>query len=149
MAVDLIIAAVERSAAPAAVANALQQLRERDHALGDRLLVEDELRDALLSVLAASRSLTRLLIADPVDVDVLFAGGDEAAARAAMDVARTCFRVDADLRPEGRNGPLTRTLDSYRAYWGRWADAWEFQALLKARAVAGDADLGRAFASAA
>src|SRR5207245_8118191 len=83
------------------------------------------------------------------DVDVLFAGDDEAAARAAMDVARTCFRVDADLRPEGRNGPLTRTLDSYRAYWGRWADAWEFQALLKARAVAGEADLGQAFAGAA
>ena len=48
-----------------------------------------------------------------------------------MDVARTCFRVDADLRPEGRSGPLTRTLDSYRAYWGRWAEPWATSTMAK------------------
>ena len=58
----------------------------------------------------------------------------EAAARQVMDLARHCFRVDVDLRPEGRDGPLVRTLDSYEAYWDRWAETWEFQALLKARA---------------
>ncbi|HET7653336.1 MAG TPA: bifunctional [glutamine synthetase] adenylyltransferase/[glutamine synthetase]-adenylyl-L-tyrosine phosphorylase [Acidimicrobiales bacterium] len=83
------------------------------------------------------------------DVDVVFVGGDDAAARAVVDVARHCFRVDTDLRPEGRDGALTRTLDSYEAYWDRWADAWEFQALLKARPVAGDGELGQAFAEAA
>jgi [glutamine synthetase] adenylyltransferase / [glutamine synthetase]-adenylyl-L-tyrosine phosphorylase len=87
------------------------------------------------------------------DVDVMFVvsdvdGGDRQA-RAVMDIARTCFRVDADLRPEGRDGPLSRSLESYRSYWDRWADAWEFQALLKARPVAGDAELGIAFFAAA
>ena len=53
--------------------------------------------------------------------------------------------VDADLRPEGRNGPLVRTLESYRAYYARWSQAWEAQALLRASPVAGDVDLGVRF----
>ncbi|WP_433497158.1 bifunctional [glutamine synthetase] adenylyltransferase/[glutamine synthetase]-adenylyl-L-tyrosine phosphorylase [Sphaerimonospora sp. CA-214678] len=53
--------------------------------------------------------------------------------------------VDADLRPEGRQGPLVRTLASYRAYYGRWSSHWEAQALLRARFCAGDAELGREF----
>ncbi|HEX2701408.1 MAG TPA: bifunctional [glutamine synthetase] adenylyltransferase/[glutamine synthetase]-adenylyl-L-tyrosine phosphorylase [Acidimicrobiales bacterium] len=81
------------------------------------------------------------------DVDVLFVGEGEA--RRLMDVARTCFRVDADLRPEGRSGPLVRSVASYEAYWDRWASTWEFQALLKARAVAGRPDVGAAFLAAA
>ncbi|MEU2198912.1 bifunctional [glutamine synthetase] adenylyltransferase/[glutamine synthetase]-adenylyl-L-tyrosine phosphorylase [Isoptericola sp. NPDC019482] len=48
--------------------------------------------------------------------------------------------VDADLRPEGRQGPLVRTLDSYAEYYGRWSSVWEAQALLRARPVAGDVD---------
>jgi glutamate-ammonia-ligase adenylyltransferase len=83
------------------------------------------------------------------DIDVLFVGSGEAAARAVMESARSFFRVDADLRPEGRDGPLVRSLDSYIAYWDRWAQPWEFQALLKARFVAGDASLGAAFEAAA
>ena len=55
------------------------------------------------------------------------------------------YRVDAGLRPEGAAGPLARTVDSYRAYWERWAQTWELQALIKARFVAGDAALGAAF----
>lgn len=81
------------------------------------------------------------------DIDVLFVG--EGDARSVMDTARTCFRVDADLRPEGRDGPLVRSLDSYTRYWDTWASTWEFQALLKARAVAGDLELGAAFVAAA
>ena len=53
------------------------------------------------------------------------------------------FPVDANLRPEGRTGPLVRTVASHRAYYERWAKTWEFQALLKARPVAGDAELGQ------
>ena len=53
--------------------------------------------------------------------------------------------VDAGLRPEGRNGPLVRSLASYERYYARWSSAWEAQALLRARPVAGDADLGRRF----
>lgn len=81
------------------------------------------------------------------DVDLLFVG--EGDARAILDAGRRCFRLDADLRPEGRDGPLVRTLASYEAYWDRWADTWEFQALLKARPVAGPADLQKRFGDAA
>jgi [glutamine synthetase] adenylyltransferase / [glutamine synthetase]-adenylyl-L-tyrosine phosphorylase len=98
------------------------------------------------------------------DLDVLFChepvpGADpEAAARAADRVVRellsglsavtpegTCFKVDPNLRPEGRNGPLSRTLGSYLAYWDRWAQPWERQALIKVRPVAGDAELAARF----
>lgn len=52
------------------------------------------------------------------------------------------IELDADLRPEGRNGPLTRTLESYVAYYEQWSAPWEAQAMLRAKAVAGDARLG-------
>jgi [glutamine synthetase] adenylyltransferase / [glutamine synthetase]-adenylyl-L-tyrosine phosphorylase len=83
------------------------------------------------------------------DVDVMFVDGEAKGARAVMDIARRCFRVDANLRPEGRDGALTRSIDSYRTYWERWAQPWEFQALIKAVPVAGDAEIGRAWAGAA
>jgi [glutamine synthetase] adenylyltransferase / [glutamine synthetase]-adenylyl-L-tyrosine phosphorylase len=84
------------------------------------------------------------------DIDVMFVGDGEPTeldrgARQLMNIARNCFRVDANLRPEGRNGQLVRSLDSYEAYWDRWAQPWEFQALLKARYAAGDAVLGARF----
>jgi glutamate-ammonia-ligase adenylyltransferase len=55
------------------------------------------------------------------------------------------LEVDTNLRPEGRNGPLVRTLASYEAYYARFAHTWEVQALLRAHCVAGDADLGQRF----
>lgn len=55
------------------------------------------------------------------------------------------LEIDADLRPEGKSGPLVRSLDSYRTYYARWSSPWEAQALLRARAVAGDEDLGARF----
>ncbi|MER6392176.1 bifunctional [glutamine synthetase] adenylyltransferase/[glutamine synthetase]-adenylyl-L-tyrosine phosphorylase [Streptomyces sp. NPDC059382] len=95
------------------------------------------------------------------DVDVIFVGDSpdgedegralQAATRLASHLMRICsettvegtiWPVDANLRPEGRNGPLVRTLASHLAYYQRWAKTWEFQALLKARAVAGDETLG-------
>jgi [glutamine synthetase] adenylyltransferase / [glutamine synthetase]-adenylyl-L-tyrosine phosphorylase len=60
----------------------------------------------------------------------------------------TLWPVDANLRPEGRRGPLVRTLASHLAYYQRWAKTWEFQALLKARPVAGDRRLGEAYLTA-
>jgi len=102
------------------------------------------------------------------DVDVIYvaeAGEDgdersalEKATRLASATASACsgpgtqaplWTVDANLRPEGRNGALVRTIESYRQYWDKWAQTWEFQALLKARACAGDPRLGRAFEEAA
>ncbi len=55
------------------------------------------------------------------------------------------LEVDANLRPEGRNGPLVRTLASYTAYYQQWAQPWEVQALLRAAPVAGDPELGLQF----
>ncbi|UUU21514.1 bifunctional [glutamine synthetase] adenylyltransferase/[glutamine synthetase]-adenylyl-L-tyrosine phosphorylase [Streptomyces sp. DSM 40750] len=101
------------------------------------------------------------------DVDVIFVGepadgADEqkamrAATRLASHLMRICsettvegsiWPVDANLRPEGRNGPLVRTLSSHLAYYQRWAKTWEFQALLKARPVAGDLELGEEYVAA-
>ena len=97
------------------------------------------------------------------DADVMFVhdplpGADEeSATRAAHAVAEElrallgrpgpdpALPIDADLRPEGRQGPLVRTLASYLAYYRRWSLPWEAQALLRAEPVAGDAELGGAF----
>jgi glutamate-ammonia-ligase adenylyltransferase len=53
--------------------------------------------------------------------------------------------VDADLRPEGKTGPLVRSLAACRAYYARRAAAWESQALLRAEFAVGDAALGAEF----
>lgn len=90
------------------------------------------------------------------DVDVMFVhdGPAKDAERAARAVLHTMsaplaegivFRTDADLRPEGRSGALSRSLDAFEAYWERWAQTWERQALIKAWPVAGDPQLGAAF----
>ena len=55
------------------------------------------------------------------------------------------WQVDANLRPEGKAGALVRTLDSHEAYYARWAQNWEFQALLKAKPMAGDKELGERY----
>jgi len=55
------------------------------------------------------------------------------------------WEVDANLRPEGKDGALVRTLSSHIAYYQRWAKDWEFQALIKSRPVAGNLDLGEAY----
>ncbi|WP_205162681.1 bifunctional [glutamine synthetase] adenylyltransferase/[glutamine synthetase]-adenylyl-L-tyrosine phosphorylase [Arthrobacter roseus] len=55
------------------------------------------------------------------------------------------WEVDTNLRPEGREGPLVRTLESHIQYYQRWAKSWEFQALLKSRAIAGDLELGHRY----
>lgn len=105
------------------------------------------------------------------DVDVMFIAGPSAAAetegldgeamlriatRLATETMRAIhdpgaepplWQVDPNLRPEGRQGALVRTLGSMLAYYDRWAKAWEFQALLKARPVAGDLALGEEFVS--
>jgi [glutamine synthetase] adenylyltransferase / [glutamine synthetase]-adenylyl-L-tyrosine phosphorylase len=101
------------------------------------------------------------------DVDVIFVAEPrpdvpepaalQAATRLAARMIRLCsdttvegtiWPVDANLRPEGKHGPLVRTLSSHLAYYKRWAKTWEFQALLKARPIAGDEALGRAYVEA-
>ncbi len=98
------------------------------------------------------------------DADVLFvhdpepgADAQEAASYAqavALELRRLlalpgpdpALEVDADLRPEGRQGPLVRTLDSYAAYYAKWSKVWEAQALLRADPVVGDRELLGRFA---
>jgi glutamate-ammonia-ligase adenylyltransferase len=58
------------------------------------------------------------------------------------------LHIDVDLRPEGKDGPLVRTLASYRAYYEKWGSVWEAQALLRARFAAGDPALAAAFLAA-
>ncbi|MDQ3616980.1 MAG: bifunctional [glutamine synthetase] adenylyltransferase/[glutamine synthetase]-adenylyl-L-tyrosine phosphorylase [Actinomycetota bacterium] len=98
------------------------------------------------------------------DVDVIFVaepgGGCEesvalrTATQLASNLMRICadhtaegtiWPVDAALRPEGRSGPLVRTLAGHEGYYTKWAKTWEFQALLKARPVAGDLELGQEY----
>ncbi|MDI3241656.1 bifunctional [glutamine synthetase] adenylyltransferase/[glutamine synthetase]-adenylyl-L-tyrosine phosphorylase [Arthrobacter sp. AL08] len=70
--------------------------------------------------------------------------------RAIMSTGREpgLWEVDANLRPEGKSGPLVRTLASHESYYARWAESWEFQALLKARTIAGDTGLGARYEAA-
>ena len=65
-----------------------------------------------------------------------------------IEIEPPLWEVDANLRPEGKQGALVRTLDSHLSYYDRWAKSWEFQALLKARPIAGDAALGEAYVNA-
>ncbi len=102
------------------------------------------------------------------DVDVIYVaepveGADESNALAiattlAKRTAAVCgsapstemplWEVDPNLRPEGKDGVLVRRIESHRAYYERWAESWEFQALLKARPVAGDMEVGQAYVDA-
>ncbi|MFC7463661.1 bifunctional [glutamine synthetase] adenylyltransferase/[glutamine synthetase]-adenylyl-L-tyrosine phosphorylase [Brachybacterium sp. GCM10030252] len=127
-----------------------------------RATVEDH-EKVRWSVIALGKTGARELnfISD-VDVMHVVAPVDDAAeeelvvigSALARELARVCsdrtaegslWQVDANLRPEGKDGPLVRTLDSYRHYYTQWAHSWEFQALLKSRAAAGDLELGREF----
>lgn len=105
------------------------------------------------------------------DVDVIFVGGGtdelneqvgesrviDIATRLAVQTMRgisgveiepPLWEVDANLRPEGKQGALVRSLESHLSYYDRWAKSWEFQALLKARPLAGDRMLGEAYVDA-
>jgi glutamate-ammonia-ligase adenylyltransferase len=93
------------------------------------------------------------------DLDVLYVFRDAGAGDQAMEVASKIVKditrlsedvlfpvdLDAGLRPEGKNGPLVRSLDAYRQYYERWALGWEAQALLRARDVVGDDQLRNDF----
>jgi glutamate-ammonia-ligase adenylyltransferase len=124
-----------------------------------RVCVESALEivdsDAILAVIGMGKLGGRELnYASDIDVLFVHEGDAEHAERTARAVLATMtapsedgivFRTDANLRPEGREGPLTRTLASYTTYYDDWARTWEFQALVKARPVAGDPDLGERF----
>jgi [glutamine synthetase] adenylyltransferase / [glutamine synthetase]-adenylyl-L-tyrosine phosphorylase len=121
---------------------------------GTHRLVADHLGpDDRLAVIGMGKlGAAELNYASDVDVVLVGEGDPDRLARAArglLDHAGRAFRVDANLRPEGRDGPLVRSLASYEAYWERWAQPWERQALLKAAPAAGDPGLGTAWSAAA
>ena len=121
-------------------------------------------QDAKLAVIALGKCGAQELNYSS-DVDVLYVGepadetvSNEQALRVANRIAAATARIcsahtragsiwplDAALRPEGNQGPLVRTLASHRAYYDKWAESWEFQAMMKARPMAGDPELGQEF----
>jgi glutamate-ammonia-ligase adenylyltransferase len=127
-----------------------------DAALGAALIVATrtvcgaDAQTPRLAVIAMGKSGARELNYVS-DVDVIFVAeqADAITTRVAGELMRFAsdafFEVDAALRPEGKHGQLVRTLDSHIAYYQRWAKTWEFQALLKARPAAGDAELGERY----
>jgi len=126
--------------------------------------VRDEVEDTRLAVMAMGKCGARELNYIS-DVDVIFVAESanertetaralEIATRLATRMMRAMdgnaaepalWQVDPNLRPEGKSGALVRTLESHLAYYDRWAQNWEFQALLKARPIAGDHSLGEQY----
>ncbi|WP_261167180.1 bifunctional [glutamine synthetase] adenylyltransferase/[glutamine synthetase]-adenylyl-L-tyrosine phosphorylase [Microbacterium sp. Marseille-Q6965] len=129
---------------------------------GAGLFPREEVADTRLAIIGMGKAGARELNYVS-DVDVIFVAGaregSDLAESRAIDIATRLavqtmrgisgfeaepplWEVDANLRPEGKKGALVRTLESHVAYYARWAQSWEFQALLKARPLAGDAALG-------
>ena len=174
-ATDLLVAGPERLAAlggaPSDAAGALVEVvariasrelspRETGDALADvadrvvREAVEDAASPLPFAVIGMGKLGARELnVASDLDVVFVYDGegaDDLAAATAAAErvlggIRERGWEPDADLRPEGRSGPLARSVTGFLEYWQRYAETWEFQALLRARAVAGDEALGRRF----
>ncbi|MDT0181390.1 bifunctional [glutamine synthetase] adenylyltransferase/[glutamine synthetase]-adenylyl-L-tyrosine phosphorylase [Microbacterium sp. ARD31] len=137
---------------------------------GGGSFTRDEVAGTLLAIIGMGKTGARELNYVS-DVDVIFVAGlapdapDGFAEGRMLDIATRLavqtmrgisgveiepplWEVDANLRPEGKQGALVRTLDSHLSYYDRWAKSWEFQALLKARPIAGDPVLGDAYVAA-
>ena len=164
IAADDLAGAIDMVSATARFSDAIDRIvaevlvRSRDE-VGRRHPIVDDLP---FSVIAMGKWGARELNYSS-DVDLMFVhdniDGDETRCRAAALALATAVRttlsapgpdgrglqVDADLRPEGSIGPLSRSLDSYARYYAKWGEAWELQALLKTRPAAGDAALGDGF----
>ena len=127
----------------------LSVLADATLAAGLRLAMEERGVSPRLAVIAMGKcGGQELNYVSDVDVtfvcesDVDLADAQVVAARMMRICGQAAWQVDANLRPEGSQGPLVRTLAAHEAYYRRWARTWEFQALLKARPAAGELDLG-------
>ncbi len=164
---DAVAAAISDLAA-AALEASLAIARRQVSGTGPGRFPEAEVRATRLAVIGMGKAGARELNYVS-DVDVIYvAEGDEEAGVSsgrAVDIATRLsmltmrgihdpaiepglWEVDPNLRPEGKDGALVRTLESHIAYYDRWAKGWEFQALLKARPLAGDLDLGERYVAA-
>jgi glutamate-ammonia-ligase adenylyltransferase len=146
---------------------AVARTRVSGGAVGAGLFPRDQVARTKLAIIGMGKTGARELNYVS-DVDVIFvAGGDDEAVEefgesrlvdiatrlavqtmrgiSGVEIEPPLWEVDANLRPEGKQGALVRTLDSHLAYYDRWAKSWEFQALLKARPIAGDDELAQAY----
>jgi glutamate-ammonia-ligase adenylyltransferase len=164
--VDVVSARLADAAGAALEASlAVARTRISDTAGGSAAFPREQVAATLLSIIAMGKAGAQELNYVS-DVDVIFVGGtadeDIVAEPRAVDIATRLaiqtmrgisgpeiepglWEVDPNLRPEGKQGALVRTLDSHLSYYERWAKSWEFQALLKARPIAGDPGLGEAY----
>jgi glutamate-ammonia-ligase adenylyltransferase len=126
-----------------------------DELVTDGRLTPSSVADCQIAVIAMGKTgAQELNYVSDVDVIYVADGGEQAietatklATRMAAciyetDIEPGLWQVDPNLRPEGKSGALVRTLDAHRSYYEKWAEPWEFQALLKARFSAGDRELG-------
>lgn len=150
------VAAALSALADAAIEASLAVGRATLSAEGSNARVSTEdLADVRLAIIAMGKcGAEELNVVSDVDVMFIAEGDERIATLLAREVMRgihqhsmelPLWEVDANLRPEGRQGALVRTLSSMMNYYERWAKAWEFQALIKARACAGDLALGEEF----
>ncbi|GAA4189230.1 bifunctional [glutamine synthetase] adenylyltransferase/[glutamine synthetase]-adenylyl-L-tyrosine phosphorylase [Microbacterium oryzae] len=159
------VSAALADAAGAALEASLAVARTRVAGGGAGVFPRSEVEQTQLAIIGMGKAGARELNYVS-DVDVIFVGGAapdaEITEQRALDIAHRLavqttrgisemevepplWEVDANLRPEGAKGALVRTLASHLTYYDRWAHTWEFQALLKARPLAGDPDLGAAY----
>ncbi len=163
-----LVAAALADIAAAALEGAIQIAKhELTHSTEHGVFTADEVRDTRFAVIAMGKCGARelnyisdvdvIFVADSASVNLESQRAVEVATKIATRMMRAIdgtatepmlWQVDPNLRPEGKSGALVRTLDSHISYYDRWAQSWEFQALLKARPIAGDINLGDAYVSA-
>ncbi len=154
----------QASLAAVAARSAARELNARDTGLALTAVADGVVSDAVVgaapevpfAVIGLGKlGAEELNFASDLDVMFVYEGegpdefrrGIEAAERVTAGVRDAGWEADADLRPEGRSGPLARSFAAYLEYWERYAETWEFQSLTRVRFVAGDEAVGRRFCS--
>jgi glutamate-ammonia-ligase adenylyltransferase len=124
-------------ASPVAVLTELSDLAEACLVFTARLL-----GDPGLTIIALGKFGGRG-VSYGADLDVIFVGKDNRAAQnlstamAQRTVEGNIWALDTRLRPEGENGPLVSSLETFQSYYVNRAQLWEMQALTRARAISG------------
>jgi glutamate-ammonia-ligase adenylyltransferase len=126
-------------AAPAAVSAELSDLAEACLVFTARLVGDDQLTIIALGKFGGRDT------SYGADLDVVFVGEENRAAQNLVSVMAqptaegNIWALDTRLRPEGENGPLVCSLQTYQSYYDNRAQLWEMQALTRARAICGPA----------
>jgi [glutamine synthetase] adenylyltransferase / [glutamine synthetase]-adenylyl-L-tyrosine phosphorylase len=124
-------------ATPAAVSTELSDLAEACLVFTARLVGDEHLTIVALGKIGGRD------IGYGADLDVVFVGDQNRAAQSLISVMAqptaegNIWALDTRLRPEGENGPLVCSLQTYQSYYENRAQLWEMQALTRARAISG------------